>query len=106
MVRRIRTAALALGCLFLLALPALAAPPAPPGPGAAAASIPFDLAALLKRTALADACNGGNCETGLGGVLSCPTSGGPTCQNNQPCACFCAHMPNGSWSSLNYCMDL
>ncbi len=64
------------------------------------------LPGLLKRFAPAESCNGGSCETGLGGVLSCPTSGGPTCGSSQPCGCLCLQMPNGSWSSANYCFSV
>jgi hypothetical protein len=126
MVKRLKsTAFLLAGIAFLLALPGQAASARPAGAVTAApageavqplflvddrgqlhwAGLDEDPLAFLKRTALADACQGGNCQTGLGGVLSCPTSGGPTCGSSQPCACICSQMPNGSWSSVNYCMS-
>ena len=110
MTRRLSTAAACLAILALSALclaPALLAqPPAGDGSAPSVLSTPAGLAALLKRIApVADTCNGGSCLTGLNGVLTCPTSGGPTCGSSQPCGCVCAQMPNGSWSSVNYCFS-
>jgi hypothetical protein len=58
---------------------------------------------LLKRTALADPCGGGSCQTSGGMILSCPTSGGPTCTSSQICGCQCGRSSLGGWTSANVC---
>lgn len=74
-----------------------------PADAVPSASGEIDLAALLKRFAPAEGCSGGTCATGSNTVLSCPTSGGPTCGSGTVCSCICASGPGGSWAAVNKC---
>lgn len=49
-------------------------------------------------------CNGGECATPAETVLSCPTSGGPTCKSDQVCSCKCVKNADGTWSAKNVCV--
>jgi len=50
------------------------------------------------------ACNGGTCQTRNGTVLSCPTKGGPICDDEKACICQCFKIGNG-WTAANRCVD-
>lgn len=49
-------------------------------------------------------CNGGTCQSSTGTTLSCPTSGGPTCNTDQTCECYCNKHNDGSVSAVNRCV--
>ncbi|MEM8931440.1 MAG: hypothetical protein AAGE94_09710 [Acidobacteriota bacterium] len=42
------------------------------------------------RKCFSGPCNGGTCETAGGTVLTCPTTGGPSCSSSEECSCSCA----------------
>lgn len=53
-------------------------------------SILFVLALCMTLGATAyAACDGGECLDTAGTTYKCPTSGGPSCANNQSCSCIC-----------------
>jgi hypothetical protein len=109
--RSAKASALFLALALSLTGAALHAQPAAPpdtlfvvvaGEGGPLVSQAIDLS-WLKRVAPADSCNGGSCLSGLGSVLNCPTSGGPTCNSTQPCGCICLNTQNGTWTTANFC---
>lgn len=50
------------------------------------------------------ACNGGTCRTSDGDTLSCPSSGGPSCNSGQSCVCTCVVNDDGSAFAVNQCI--
>ncbi len=50
------------------------------------------------------ACNGGTCQRKNGDMLSCPTSGGPICDDEQVCICQCLKVGN-TYTAANRCVD-
>ncbi|MGB0513907.1 MAG: hypothetical protein ACPGJE_03600, partial [Wenzhouxiangellaceae bacterium] len=50
------------------------------------------------------ACNGGTCRTSDGDTLSCPSSGGPSCNSGQSCVCTCRVNDDGSAFAVNRCV--
>ena len=51
-----------------------------------------------------EACNGGTCQTKNGTVLSCPTAGGPICEDEKACICQCFKVGN-TYTAANRCVD-
>jgi len=53
-----------------------------------------------------EACNGGTCTTEDGDILSCPTSGGPVCDETENCTCECYHVGGNlpHWNTRNKCV--
>jgi hypothetical protein len=74
--------------------------------GAVPTITPEELTRLLKRLAAAPGCNGGSCTTSSGLGLTCPASGGPSCDEEDVCLCECAQRTNGSWSTNNACVPV
>lgn len=78
--------------LFCFAIPLLAQE-APPGQGSGS-------------TTSGPGCNGGQCAAMVDGhmvVLSCPTSGGPVCADDQ-CICSCRVLSDGTVYAVNICL--
>ncbi|RPG13329.1 MAG: hypothetical protein CBC32_002340 [Proteobacteria bacterium TMED72] len=51
-----------------------------------------------------ETCNGGSCQTKNGTVLSCPTAGGPICDDDKACICQCFKIGN-TYTAANRCVD-
>lgn len=62
--------------------------------------------ALQTETCSGRVCNGGSAQCQNGTTLNCPTSGGPTCSQEETCTCLCKRGPNGTYFAHNACVNI